>query len=119
MIYDISYFLVKWRNIEYNIGNHFNGTIFTAPVAGLYSFFAMAKHRAATYTRIRLYVNGNSKIVSTNETKNDDIQSLPLQSTLKLEKGQTVELRFGGTLYQASYGDRTYFEGRLISRIDE
>ena len=119
MIYDISYFLVKWRNIEYNIGNHFNGTIFTAPVAGLYSFFAMAKHRGATYTRIRLYVNGNSKIVSTNETKNDDIQSLPLQSTLKLGKNDTVEMRVHGTLYDAGLGNATYFEGRLISRIDE
>ena len=45
--------------------------------------------------------------------------SLPIQTTLKLNKGDKIEVRLTGTMTEINNASRTFFEGRLISKIDE
>ena len=112
-------FLVEWKEIEYNFGNYFDGIAFTAPKTGLYSFSATAQVRGNNDTRGYFYVNGKAKFYSRCDTRNNDIISLPMQTTLKLEKDDKVEVRYSGQLYEADYLRRTFFEGRFISQIEE
>ena len=121
-IHDI--FLVEWRDIDYNLGNYFDGTIFTAPQAGLYTFLAQF-HRYGGYSKgnnvhAYLFVNGTGIARSyTHSHADNDIIPFVLQSTLKLAKGDKVEVRLSGKVIDASNRNWTYFEGRFISRIDE
>ena len=53
-------FLVSWKNIDYNDGGHFDGSIFTAPVEGIYSFLAIYTTIAfgfSGYKDLKCYVN--------------------------------------------------------------
>ena len=121
-IHDI--FLVEWRDIDYNLGNYFDGTIFTAPQAGLYTFLAQF-HLYGPYSKGNdvaafLFVNGTCIALSVN-CSHADLNYVPfvLQTTLKLAKGDKVEVRLAGRVQAAYLSHWTYFEGRFISRIDE
>ena len=121
-IHDI--FLVEWKDIDYNFGNYFDGTIFTAPQTGLYSFLAQF-NRWGHYSKesdvyAYLFVNGTDIAISyTRSYADNDIIPFVLQTTLKLAKGDKVEVRPEGKVYKADDRQWTYFEGRFISRIDE
>ena len=110
-------FKVKWRDIDYNIGNHFNGTIFTAPLTGLYSFHASAEQYSSHNTSIFVYINGSPK--TQQESKNGSYRNVTIQTTLKIDKEDKVEIRFKGYLSGYNDGKKTFFEGRLISRMDK
>ena len=116
-------YLVEWRDIDYNIGNHFDGTVFTAPRTGLYTFsaqFRIEVHDDSTYAQLR--VNGSLKAHSgsDNPTGRGSIP-LPIQTTLKLAKDDKIEIRISGkmNICNTICSEVTYFEGRLIARIDE
>ena len=109
---------MEWKQIEYNLGNHFDGTIFTTPRTGLYHFSATVQVRNANATSY-FYVNDQEKFFSRCRAQSDDIASLPIQTTLKLETGDKVTVRYDGQLYEGDYRTRAFFEGRLISKIDE
>ena len=110
-------FLVPWQQIDYNFGNHFDGTIFTAPKTGLYTFFAQCASQAANHnSKASFYVNGAEKNYSYLQTTDQYRIDCTLQATLKLAKNDKVEVRLSGRLFSGS--DKTcYFEGRLISLI--
>ena len=110
---------VQWRNIYYNIGNHFDGTRFTAPKAGLYSFYAIARRwDKNSSTVIYLYVNGSRRISSGSRTADNDWFSLTIQTTLRLNRGDKVEVRLFGNFNNTTSEKFTFFEGRYIPRID-
>ena len=45
----------QWRNVDYNIGNHFKREYFIVPVTGIYSFYVSIQPQASTSNReIRL-----------------------------------------------------------------
>lgn len=120
-------FLVTWDQIDYNIGNYFNGYfngIFSAPENGLYSFCASAqrKHNGQN-AYIYIYVNRQEKIRSGNYAQNSGrsncTTSLLIQTTLKLDKGDNIEVRLEGTMYEPNHASKFYFEGRLVSKIDD
>ena len=46
-----------WRNIQYNHGNCFNGTRFTAPKKGWYAFYVHG-YRATEFGDVTLKVKG-------------------------------------------------------------
>ena len=48
--------LHMWRNVQYNHGNHFSGTFFTAPVKGWY-IFRLVGHRATEFGDVCLHKN--------------------------------------------------------------
>ena len=116
-----SYILVKWRNVDYNLGNLFDGTYFTAPENGLYSFYACCSPKTSSHGYIHLYLN--QKVHSSAyavETRSDkDGMFVNIYTTLNLVKNDKVDVRFEGSL--AHYNDKTitYFEGRQVARIDK
>ena len=110
-------FSVQWRVIDYNIGNNFDGTKFTALKAGLYAFHATARRREKSYTYISFYVNGSQRIRSEARTDDNDEFPLTIQTTLRLNRGDRVEVRLHGT-FSCTNGYFTYFEGRYIPKID-
>ena len=112
-------FLVEWQTIDYNIGNYFNGTIFTAPLNGLYSFHATSEQLSSHSASIFLYINGSTKTRQDSRQNNDSYANVTIQTTLKIGKGDKVEIRFGGKLANSDVNNKTYFEGRLVSRINE
>ena len=67
------------------------------------------------------YLNGEEKerVFSGCRPQDDDVVSVPIQTTLKLETGDKVEVRYHGILYEADYQTRAFFEGRFISKIEE
>ena len=116
-------FSVQWRKIEYNIGNSFDGTRFNAPKAGLYTFHATAHRNDKTSattpaTLIYFYVNDSCRIYSRDQTDDNDEFSQPIQTTLRLNRSDTVEVRLNGIFDNTNDGDCTCFEGIYIPRID-
>ena len=110
---------VQWRDIEYNIGNNFDGTKFTAPKGGLYTFHATARRQDKnSYTIIHFFVNGSSRGYSEAKTDDNDLFSLTIQTTLRLNRGDKVEVRLGGTFSFTNNGYFTCFEGRFVPKID-
>ena len=110
-------FSVQWRKIEYNIGNSFDGTRFNAPKAGLYTFYATAQ-RHDRNSKIHFYVNGSERILTSDARTGDDCFSQSIQTTLRLNSGDTVEVRLTGTFFNTHNGELTFFEGRYIPRIN-
>ena len=109
-------FPVPWGAMDYSIGNYFDGTIFTAPKTGLYTFFAQFGCAANHRSYASFYVNAMQKIASQWAMKTDALIVCTLQATLKLAKGDKVEVRLYDGLYTPSENE-CYFEGRLISLI--
>ena len=130
---------VDWKNIH---GNHFNGSTFTAPVKGTYLFDVsngiqefIVNGSLTSCSTINLFVNGvndtqqaadSLKRAFTDKYKSpgDDGCSVHLQrfdfacrKTLNAKDRVCVKLI--GTFYSLDDPTKNYFEGRLISTIEE
>ena len=114
-------FLVEWKTIDYNIGSHFDGKIFTAPKTGLYSFNVMALQQdSSDQSRIYLNINNTPKITALERQGTASSHgNMAIQATLKVSKDDKVDISFHGKLDRAYEPRWTYFEGRLISPIEE
>ena len=104
---------VKWQNIEYNIGDHFNGSHFTVPYDGLFSFNAKAIQHSKKEGVFYFYVNGLEK--SRVKAHNIDVTqgNVSLDKTLELKKNDKVHLGCSGDLFDMNK-DTCFFEGKLI-----
>ena len=113
--------LAKWLNIDYNIGNHFDGSIFKAPIKGIYTFNACAGHKSVSTGHVDLDLNGDSVVNSQRVCSEGSINylNLWLSTTLKLEIGDQISLALNGDLFALNDSTSTFFEGRLISKLDE
>ena len=101
------------------MGNYFDGKYFTVPTDGLYSFHIASRHKSGRYGQINLRVNDCVQSYCYVEESSTDIGFVNIQTTLKLNKNDKVHARFSNELYNTTDGLATYFEGRLIARIDE
>ena len=113
--------LAKWLNIEYNVGNHFDGSIFTAPINGLYAFTACAGHKSVSTGNVSLRI-GEDHFVHSEQTcseGNINASNIWLTATLDLQVGEKVSIALNGDLCDLDYSCSTFFEGRLVSKLDE
>ena len=103
-----------------NVGNHFNGTTFTAPVAGKYLFtYSILAGSSGSYGLIALNVNGSPAVGSQNwtqfyvSTTNGGVNSS--QQILSLSANDQVNLYIHPT-YNRFYWQGYYskFSGHLI-----
>jgi len=109
---------VPWNKIEYNIGNRFNGRTFTAPFDGIYYFNVHARTYSNKITDIYLQVNGSDK--SRSYHKNNDSKgydTLTLSCQFKLQKDDSVNVRYSGSFFMPEYFQWNHFEGHLIYKI--
>jgi len=109
---------VEWKNVDYNLGNYFDGTYFTVPENGLYSFYACCLQDSRNYGKIYLYLNNNSHIFARRSESNSSYGFVNIDTTLKLVKNDKVDVRFFGDLYYTNSVESTYFEGRMVARLD-
>ena len=114
-------FLVVWKKIDYNFGNYFDGTNFNVPENGLYTFHVSCQQKSNNSGTVYLYLNdimqtSASKVGKSNATSAGTIK---IQITLKLTKDDIIYVRFESYLYNTSSEENTYFEGRLIAKINE
>ena len=114
-----SYILVEWANVDYNLGNFFDGTYFTVPENGLYSFYAFCRQQSSNYGEIRLHLNDNLHIYAFRAESNNKLGFVNIDTTLKLVKNDKVDVRVYGNLADTHHAPITYFEGRMIARLDE
>ena len=120
------FFLAVWENIEYNHGSHFDGSTFTAPVKGIYTFFVTALQKSFSFGFLSFFMNGNAVSYTKRSNCNkasvqENVNSGPLllQITLQLEKNDIVNANFAGSFFNLDDPQTTYFEGRLVSVISE
>ena len=116
----------NWINVEYNHGNHFDGTSFTAPAKGIYTFLVTAHQKSFHFGFLRFCLNDNevaftkrSNCSEMQLAKNVNSGPLLLQITLQLEKNDKVTIQVFGHLFNLADPKTTYFEGRLVSVIEE
>ena len=111
---------IAWVNIQYNYGDFFDGTTFTAPIKGLYSFYA-------TFCDFfdnngYLYLDLNDQLAVTSNCRNAQVieteASMCITATLELEKDDKVAVSVLGPSYNIQDPTATYFEGRLLRKFD-
>ena len=113
------FFLVIWKNTEYNIGNglNINNGKFTAPVDGIYFFYSKAQSFGSKTARIDFNLNGSSKSYGVRDD-NGEWDMVSVSSQFKLNKGDTVWVNFSGYFSNPAYELSTFFEGHLIRQIN-
>ena len=100
----------------------------------MYSFLATAFNKSTNFGSLKIYVNDilmamSSRAASrpTNGNQDDSNESRSIvksgkiwvQATLQLKKNDKVTIKINGTFYRLDLQSRTYFEGRLITKLDE
>ena len=116
---------MTWKKTEYifdaySSSKSFNGTVFTAPVPGIYSFYVTVRQESGEHGHVYLYRQRNDEgpITISHGLRAEDQGldgNIVVQATVLLTKNELVYVKFGGRLYNVNKFT-TYFEGRLISK---
>ena len=110
---------MEWKNVDYNLGNFFDGTYFTVPKNGLYSFLANFYHGSTSHGGISLYLNDEQKTWTPRGESSGNHGFITFNTTLQLVKNDKVDIRLYGGVSNLTDPMTTFFEGRLIARIDD
>ena len=110
---------MEWENVDYNLGNFFDGTYFTVPENGLYSFYACCRQESSTWGKIKLFLNEHQHIYAGRAESYQSMGFVNIETTLKLVKNDKVDVRFEGHLSLTHDTPSTYFEGRMVAKLDE
>lgn len=88
--------LVDWKNIEYNHGNHFNGSTFIAPFKGFYDFLLSADYvtrwsdpsvgSISRFSSVECFVNDIRTLVHSHSSGRTLVQSV-----LQLNANECIE----------------------------
>ena len=84
---------------------------------GLYTFNAMTRHKSYHPGKINLCINGLTVAMASRENAGPD--NIMLLATLQLNKDDEIALHFEGHFYDLNKRISTFFEGRLLSVLDE
>ena len=109
---------MKWITTEYNYGDHFDGSFFTVPEDGIYTFYLTAQQTSSFHGYAYIYVNENEIAYSDRHDKYGYWGHVSVSVTIKLQRDDKVKAKFSGTLSFLTKAKTTYFEGRLISKLE-
>jgi len=118
--YGADYTIIPFEVEKLNVGGAMNtkAGIFTAPLPGIYHFgFSCLMHAQSSYLVVYLQLNGNNIGLATSNTEQlggKAFLTLSLHSSLKLKKGDRINMfKQGGILHD--HGDHfTHFFGWLV-----
>ena len=113
-----NHLVVEWQTTEYNYGGHFDGSYFTAPEDGIYSFYLTSAQASSGSGYAYIYVNSNEIARSRRRGNSDYNGHVSVSLTVKLQQGDKVKAIFESYLYSLNDSKTTYFEGRLISKLE-
>ena len=119
LVFEIDHRTILFDNDKINEGGHYNLTtgIYTAPVAGIYQFFAYIW--STPNANLHLRIDGSTYIV-VKENYNDDDPKAEAEGAsviVRLQAGQTVCITTGGGPYTVvgnTDGSATGFGGYLL-----
>ena len=100
---------MEWVDVDYNLGQFFDGTYFTVPENGLYYIKAFIRQMSNNYEQIHLCLNDNSHIFAERKS-NNSYGFVNIDTTLKLVKNDKVHVRFHGSLYSNTDAQTTYLK---------
>jgi len=109
---------VEWENVNYNLGHYFDGTYFTVPENGLYYIKAFCWQQSSNNGEIYLFLNDNVHIYAYRGESNNNGGFVNIDTTLKLVKNDKVHVGFNGNLGWTNEAKTTFFEGRMVARLD-
>ena len=109
---------MKWITTEYNYGDHFDGSFFTVPEDGIYAFHLTATQQSSSNGYAYIYVNENQIANSVRADHHSYNGHVSVSVTIKLQRDDKVKAKFSGSLSPLTDAKFTYFEGRLISKIE-
>ena len=98
---------IYYGNIKNNIGNHFNGRVFTAPIAGSYMVVATVLNRRSGANTIRLRHNGVA--ASAQVYMNAYDETATASACIYLNVNDTVDAYTSYEHYENDYGDFSCF----------
>ena len=109
-----------WKNIDYNIGDGYDSSNgkFKAPVDGIYFFHSQCRTWGTNYSYMQIHVNGSAKQEAYRH-ENHGYDTVTATSQFKLNKGDTVNIKFGGKFNWPSHSNMAFFEGHLIRQIND
>ena len=124
----ISSGIIPFNTATLNLGNHFNTTTykFTAPVDGVYEFFARflcgdSTNNNSCSGTVKMIVGGSTSISEAHFNTTDAWENLSLFRIISLTANQTIETQMtgsggGGYVYANGSGTTDYnrFTGKLI-----
>lgn len=104
---------LPFTDVQLNRGNHFNGStgIFTAPVAGVYSFSAHILSRSSGYSYLHFRVNGANFALCEDSGGASGFRETSGTCLVSLSAGDTVLIYSPSSTYGAVYD---WFAGHLI-----
>ena len=109
---------MNWKNIDYNYDGHFDGSIFTAPVRGIYSFLATThvKENQTGFIDLVCYVNNNHLADSTAIHRPENERIVTLQAVVQLNKNDKVKLEGKMFFFDRNkvVANQSFYEGRLV-----
>ena len=109
---------MEWKTTEYNYGDHFDGSFFTVPQDGIYTFYLTARQKSYYTGYAYIYVNEKEIAHSIRHGYSNYRGHVAVSVTIKLQRDDKVKAKFSGNLYDLSESKTTYFEGRLISKLE-
>ena len=89
------------------------------PENGLYSFNVFCTQASTHWGSAYLYWNERQHIEAKRAAYRGYCGFVSINTTLKLVKNDKIHVRFEQNLYDTNYELSTYFEGILVTRLDE
>ena len=117
VVFEDAHQLILFNTDKINEGGHYNATsgIYTAPVTGIYQFFAYI--RAEPYANFNFYIDSTLTYANPIENSVSQTQAEGTSVLVRLQAGQTVHIGSANgpqTIVGSESGTRTYFGGHLL-----
>ena len=110
---------MEWAIVEYNLGNYFDGTYFTIPQNGLYSFFVTCRKGSGDNAHVQLYLNDVQQTEAYKANGDCKDGTVQMFTTWMLMKNDKVHVRFWGSLRDTNVAKFIFFEGRMVAGLEE
>ena len=110
---------LTFNNVLFNYGSSFDGSAFTAPISGFYSFQISGqqgtKDGRGTALNLMVKRNGEKEFIILDFANGSNYQNLHYKFELKLEQGDKISLELHDADYLMANGaHRVYFSGQLL-----
>ena len=105
---------ITFNVLDVNVGSHWNGSRFTAPVAGHYFFSASLLTSSGVILNYQLRVNGSMYRTSEHTSSSINYKSVSLSCIVPMAAGDYVELNSNSSSVYGGGGNYSMLSGYLV-----